>query len=182
MGKTYERLDESLRRFIGEQQMFFVATAPLSGDGLVNVSPKGLDSFRILDDHTVAYLDLTGSGIETLAHVRENGRIVILFCAFDGRPMILRLYGRGTAHEEGAPEFDELRPLFPPLEGARAILRVELHRIADSCGWGVPLYECNRQRDTLLRYYQQKGEDTVRSMRLEGNAQSLDGLPGLTAD
>ena len=180
MGKTYDRLDDSLRAFIGRQSMFFVATAPLAGDGLVNLSPKGLDSFRILDDHNVAYLDLTGSGIETLAHVRENGRIVLMFCAFEGKPMILRLHGRATAHEEGSPEFEALRGLFPGFEGARALIRVEVRRIADSCGWGVPLYECQGQRDTLLRYYEQKGPDQVRAMRVQGNATSLDGLPGLT--
>lgn len=181
MGKTYDRIDDDLRRFIGAQQMFFVATAPLAADGLINVSPKGLDTFRILDDHTVAYLDLTGSGIETLAHVRENGRIVIMFCAFAGRAMILRLNGRGTAYQEGTPEFEELRPLFPSLEGDRAIIRVEVDRIADSCGWGVPLFEYQGQRDTLLRYYDHKGPDVVRSMRRKGNGTSLDGLPGLTA-
>lgn len=181
MGKTYDHIDDSLRRFIAGQQMFFVATAPLSGDGLINVSPKGLDSFRILDEHTVAYLDLTGSGIETLAHVRENGRIVLMFCAFAGRPMTLRLYGRGVAHEEGTTEFEELRPRFPAMQGDRSIIVVDVQRIADSCGWGVPLYDYQGQRDTLLRYYEQKGDDAVRAARDRGNTTSLDGLPGFRA-
>jgi hypothetical protein len=158
---------------------FFVATAPLSADGSINVAPKGLDTFRILDEHTVAYLDLTGSGIETVAHLRENGRIVVMFCAFEGRPMILRLHGRGIVHQEGTDGFARLQASFPPLEGARAIVEVAVERIADSCGWGVPRYAFHEDRDQLLRYYQQKGEDTVRAGRVEWNRQSIDGLPGL---
>jgi hypothetical protein len=179
MGKTYDRIDDGLSELIRAQRMFFVATAPLGADGRINLSPKGLDTFRILDERTVAYLDLTGSGIETVAHLRENGRIVIMFCAFEGRPTILRLHGRGVAHLEGTAGFERLRPSFPPLEGARAIVEIAVERIADSCGWSVPRYAFEQDRDQLLRYYQQKGEETVRAGRVEWNRQSIDGLPGL---
>jgi hypothetical protein len=180
MGKTNEEITPELRSWVAEQHVFFVASAPLSGDGLVNCSPKGMDGFRVLGPREVAYLDLTGSGIETVAHLRENGRIVVMFCAFEGRPMILRLHGRGTAHEEGTPGFARLRSAFPDLEGARAIVEVAVERIADSCGWSVPSYRFEEDRDQLLRYYQQKGEDGVRAAR-KANRRSLDGLPGLGA-
>lgn len=179
MGKVFEEIDEKLRSFIERQQMFFVATAPLAGDGLVNLSPKGLDAFRILDPRTVAYLDLTGSGIETVAHVRENQRITFLFCAFEGPPRILRLYGRGRALLAGTPDFEALRPSFPELPGARALVQVDVTRIADSCGWGVPLYDYQGQRDQLVRVSEQIGPEKLHEMRLEANARSLDGLPGL---
>jgi hypothetical protein len=181
MGKIYERIDDKLVELIGRQQMFFVATAPLSSDGLINLSPKGLDTFRILDDRTVAYLDLTGSGIETVAHVQENGRVVIMFCTFEGRPLIVRLHGRGTVHRPGDEGFRALEPLFPRLPGTRSIIEVDVFRIADSCGWGVPLYEFQGQRDQLVRYAEQLGEEKVRQAQEKGNARSLDGLPGITA-
>ena len=137
MSKTYERIDETLAGFIKAQKMFFVATAPLSGEGSVNVSPKGYDSLALIDERTVAYLDLGGSGAETLAHVRENGRITLMFCAFEGAANILRLYGRGRAVAFDEPDFAELKALFPTFERARAIVVVDITRIADSCGWGV---------------------------------------------
>jgi hypothetical protein len=180
MGRELETITPELTEFLEAQPIFFVATAPASTDHHVNLSPKGLDSVRVLDAHTVAYLDLHGSGIETVAHLRENGRIVVMFCAFEGRPMILRLHGRGTAHEEGTPGFARLRSAFPDLEGARAIVEVAVERIADSCGWSVPSYRFEEDRDQLLRYYQQKGEDGVRAAR-KANRRSLDGLPGLGA-
>src|SRR5690348_15534336 len=123
MGRVYPVIDDKLAAWIQQQQMFFVATAPLAGDGLVNLSPKGLDSFRILDEGTVAYLDLTGSGIETVAHLRENGRIVIMFCEFAGSPRIVRLHGRGGVLGAGTREFEDLRAQFPDLLGGRAIIR-----------------------------------------------------------
>jgi len=179
MGKVFETIDGKLAEFIRAQKMFFVATAPLAGDGLVNLSPKGLDSFRILGPLEVAYLDLTGSGIETVAHLRENGRIVFMFCAFEGRPRILRLHGRGRAFEPGEPEFERLRPEFPEVAGVRAIVRVEVQRIADSCGWGVPLYRFEGQRDQLVRYGEQLGPEKIREAQAEYNARSIDELPGL---
>src|SRR5690348_2903376 len=117
MGKVYEHLDETVAAFIGRQHVFFVGTAPDDPAGHLNVSPKGLDTFRVLDPHTVAYLDLTGSGIETVAHIRQNGRITLMFCAFEGRPLIVRLNGRGRVVEPGGPEWDGLKPHFPEYPG-----------------------------------------------------------------
>ena len=181
MGKVFESIDAALSDFIRAQHMFFVATAPLAGDGLINLSPKGLDSFRILGPRRVAYLDLTGSGIESVAHLRENGRIVFMFCAFEGRPRILRLHARGEAFEPGEPEFEQLRPEFPEIPGVRAIIRADVRRIADSCGWGVPRYAFEGQREQLVRYAEELGPEKLREAKLEWNRHSLDGLPGLRA-
>lgn len=181
MGKVFDALDAELRSFIESQQLFFVATAPLAGDGLVNLSPKGLDTLRILGPREVAYLDLTGSGIETLAHLRENGRICFMFCAFAGRPRILRLHGRGEAFEPGSPRWDALHAHFPQLPGERAIIRVDVARIADSCGWGVPLYRYEGQRDQLVRFAEQLGPEKIAAAQAKWNTESLDGLPGLRA-
>jgi len=179
MGRTYEAIDEDLARFLGAQPLFFVATAPLARDGLVNVSPKGLDSFRVLGPTSVAYLDLTGSGVETVAHLRENGRIALLFCAFEGPPRIVRLQGTGEALEPGDAEWEALRARFPDHLGVRSIVRVALRRIADSCGYGVPRLRYEGERDQLRRWCERKGEDGVRAYRASHNARSLDGLPAL---
>ena len=181
MGKVFEEIDDSLRQFIERQKMFFVATAPLAGDGLINVSPKGYDAFRILDSKTVAYLDLSGSGIETLAHLKENGRMVIMFCAFEGAPNIVRIHGRGIAIEKGDPEWDELLPLFPQMPGARSIIKLEADRISDSCGFAVPKYEFVEDRDTLKRYWDKVDPETMAKKQMAANSKSLDGLPGLKA-
>lgn len=179
MGKVFPELDERNQDFIRKQKLFFVASAPLAADGLVNLSPKGLDTFTILDPKTVAYLDLVGSGIETVAHLRENGRIAFLFCAFEGPPRLLRLQGRGEAFEPGDAEWDELVGCFPSFSCARAIVRARLDRIADSCGYGVPLYEHRGPRSQLLEWADRKGEDGLRAYQKDNNATSLDGLPGL---
>ncbi len=179
MGKQFEKLDDKLTAWIGEQRMFFVSTAPLSGGGLINCSPKGLDSFRVLDELTVCYLDLTGSGVETIAHLRENGRITIMFCAFEGGPKILRLYGSGEAVLPDSPAFDELYALFEPISGVRSIIKVKLSRIQDSCGYAVPLYQYQGDRDTLIKWADSKGEDGVTDYQNQKNKRSLDGLPGL---
>lgn len=179
MGKTYDSLNDQLKQFITEQKMFFVGTAPLSADGLVNLSPKGLDSLRILDDRTVAYCDLTGSGIETVAHVKENGRMVMMFCSFDSRPLIVRLHGRGEIVEGSDPGFDELAGLFPTHAYVRAIVKLHVERVADSCGWGVPKYEFIGQRDTYARFGEQRTAEDVQRAQLKNNMKSLDGLPGL---
>lgn len=157
--------------------MFFVATAPLAQDGRVNLSPKGLDTFRILALDRVAYLDLTGSGNETAAHVAENGRITFLFCAFSGKPKILRLYGRGRVVGLQDAEWAELTAHFPEIPGGRQVIVVDLHRVATSCGFGIPLYDYRGQRDTLVRWAEAKGEDGLATYRREKNARSLDGLP-----
>ena len=180
MGKVFESLNGKLREWIAHQKMFFVSTAPLAEDGLINCSPKGLDTFRILDDHTVAYLDLTGSGIETVAHLRENGRIVVMFCAFDGGPKILRLHGRGEVHEHGTPEFDDLfTQHWDPIPGMRSIIVIHVNRIADSCGFAVPLYEYKEDRHVLEDYTVKKGEEGMVEYRSQKNMKSLDGLAGL---
>ncbi len=179
MGKVYDGIDARNAAFIERQHVFFVATAPSGGDGHINLSPKGLDSFRILDPHTVAYLDLTGSGIETIAHLRENGRIVIMFCAFEGPPRILRLHGRGEVIEVGTPGFEALCGLFPRYLSARSIIRVRLDRVSDSCGFGVPLYRYESERMQLPAWAEQKGLEGIRAYQAEVNGSSIDGLPGL---
>lgn len=179
MGAVFESIDERNAAFIRAQRMFFVGSAPLSGDGLVNVSPKGLDSFAILDPHTVAYLDLVGSGIETVAHVRENERISFLFSAVEGPPRLLRLYGRAEVIEPGDADWDALAAHFPSRPSARSIIRARLVRIADSCGYGVPLYSFEGERTQLLAWADRKGPDGIAAYKAENNATSLDGLPGL---
>jgi hypothetical protein len=159
--------------------MFFVATAPLAADGLLNCSPKGMDTFRIIGRREVAYLDLTGSGIETIAHLRENGRIVFTFCAFAGPPKIVRLHGTGEVVTTDAPDFERLRVLFPDYPGARAIVRANLTRISDSCGYAVPRYDFAGERDALVQLAQSKGAEALTRYRREKNARSLDDLPGL---
>src|SRR4051812_18733353 len=152
MGKPYDGITPELAQWIERQHVFFVATAPLAQDGLVNCSPKGMDTFRILGPREVAYLDLTGSGIETIAHARENGRIVFMFCAFDGPPKIVRLHGTAEAHPLGSPRYQSLSPLFPALIGNRAIVSARLTRISDSCGFAVPHYSYKGESDTLTRW------------------------------
>ncbi|WP_397422438.1 pyridoxamine 5'-phosphate oxidase family protein [Phenylobacterium sp.] len=179
MSKTYPQIDEALAAFIRAQKMFFVATAPLSGEGSVNVSPKGYDSLVLIDDHTVAWLDLGGSGAETLAHVRENGRITLMFCTFEGPANILRLYGQGRAVAFEDPGFAELKALFPTFDRARAIVVVTVTRISDSCGWGVPFYDYKGEREQLRRHVDHRPFDEWAKRRYEANAVSIDGLPAL---
>ncbi len=179
MGQVFDALNDRLAGFIRAQHVFFVATAPLAGDGLVNLSPKGLDTFAVLDEHRVAYLDITGSGVETIAHLRENGRIVIMFCAFEGKPRILRLHGRGRAVVPGDAAFDELAQCFPPRPGVRSVIDVDLTRISDSCGFGVPRMDYREERDELDAWARAKGPDRLAAYRAKKNATSLDGLPGV---
>ena len=179
MGKVYEQIDEALEEFIRGQQMFFVATGPLSASGHINLSPKGLDTLRILGPHTVAYLDYVGSGAETIAHLRENGRIVVMLCAFQGGPRILRLYGRGEVLEPQDREFDRLRALFPAGPAGRAIVRISIARIADSCGYGVPLYSFEGHRSQLPGWVSRKGTQGLLEYQQDKNRLSIDGLPAL---
>lgn len=177
MGRLHDGLDEQLTDWIARQHVFFVATAPREGH--VNVSPKGYDTFRVIDAHTVAYLDLTGSGVETVAHVRENGRLTIMFCAFEGPPRILRLYGRGEILEPGDAGFDERRGLFPDLPGVRAVVVLHVERVSSSCGYAVPLMSYEGERETLVEWAERKGDDGLDAYRAEKNTASIDGLPGL---
>ncbi|WP_435018687.1 pyridoxamine 5'-phosphate oxidase family protein [Tundrisphaera sp. TA3] len=179
MSKVYERLDDRLAKFIGNQHVFFVATAPDAPDGHLNLSPKGLDSFRILGPTSVAYLDLIGSGVETIAHLRQNGRITLMFCAFDGRPLIVRLYGRGRVVEPADPEWDGLIAGFPEYPGVRSVIVVDLDRIADSCGFAVPRYEYMGERSQLIDYANKKGPEAMEKYKAKENRRSIDGIPGL---
>src|SRR5215475_628414 len=169
MGKVYESIDEKLAGWIARQRLFFVATAPSDG-GHVNVSPKGpIDTLRIVDGCTVEYVDHVGSGAETAAHLRENGRICVMLCAFEGPPRIVRLHGRG-----------EVVPAPDPGDGVRAVVRVHVERIADSCGYGVPLMEFVGERPQREAWLAHKGADGVRDYVRDRNAESIDGLPAFT--
>lgn len=179
MGRTFEALTPALTSFIEAQHVFFVATAPLDFDGHVNLSPKGCDTFRVLDDRQVAYLDLTGSGIETVAHLRENRRITLLFAALDGAPLLLRLWGRGEAVLFDDDRFPALAALFDDLPGARAVILVDVERVGTSCGYGVPLYRYEGERSRLTDNLAAKGPDGVAAYWDAHNATSIDGLPGL---
>ena len=179
MGKLFERIDSALEAFIRVQQMFFVATGPLDADGHINLSPKGLDTLRILDPQTLAYLDYVGSGAETIAHVRENGRITVMLCAFQGPPRIVRLYGRGEVLEVQDVDFVRLRQLFPTEPTGRAIIRISVTRIADSCGYGVPRYAFEGDRTQLQEWASRKGAEGLHVYQREKNRFSIDGLPAL---
>ena len=178
MGKLYDTIDDELDAWIRRQKMFFVATAPLSADGHINCSPKGGDYFRIIGPREVAYLDLTGSGIETVAQVQENGRIVIMFCAFEGSPQIVRLHGKATILYSGDPEFARLSPLFPSHPGARAIVKIAVTRISDSCGYAVPRFDFVEPRDVLDKWTARKSREEVTAYWATKNRHSIDALPG----
>ncbi|MDQ4092037.1 MAG: pyridoxamine 5'-phosphate oxidase family protein [Actinomycetota bacterium] len=188
MGKVYQRIDPRLVGWIEAQPVFFVATAPLAADGLVNLSPRGIGgTFRVLDEHTFSFADLTGSGIETVAHLRENGRICVMFCAFHGPPKIVRLHGTGTVVLRDEPGFDAaLEPFAAAVAvgarqpATRAVIRVDVHRISDSCGYGVPLMDLRAERDVLDSWSDNKGPDGLARWHAERNAVSLDGLPGMS--
>ncbi len=179
MSKVYDSIDDALGTWIGQQPMFFVATAPLSGDGLLNLSPRGLDCLSVLGPRQVAWVDGTGSGVETIAHLRENGRIVLMWCAFTGPPNIVRLHGRGRVCLPGSPEYDDVVARHPVQAAVRAVIVVDVDRISDSCGYGVPLLDLVGERDQLERWARSKGPEAVVAYRAEKNATSLDGLPGL---
>ena len=179
MAKVYEGIEGRIRGFIEAQRIFFVATAPLGEEGHVNLSPKGLDSFRVLGPHEVAYLDYVGSGAETIAHLRENGRITIMFCAFEGPPNIVRLHGHGRVVEPGERGFKTLRRRFPAEPEARCVIRVSVERVSDSCGYGVPLYSSPEDRPQLGLWTERKGDRGLREYQIEHNGRSLDGLPAL---
>ena len=177
MAKLYPSINGELRVFIEKQHMFFVASAPLGPNGHVNLSPKGLDCLRILSPERVAYLDLTGSGNETSAHLRENGRITFMFCAFAGPPRILRLYGRGHTVLPGTAEWDALRPSFGEFPGVRQIFVADITRVQTSCGFAVPHYDYVGQRQTLIDWANAKRPEQLDEYRAEKNMTSIDGLP-----
>ena len=179
MGKIYEAITPEIETWLAKQKIFFVATAPLSAEGHINCSPKGLDSFRIIDGNTVAYQDLTGSGVETIAHLQENGRIVIMFCAFDGPPKIIRFHGTGEVITSGDEGFEELNAKFPERMGTRAYIKVNVTRISDSCGYSIPLYEFKQDRDVMDKWVVNKGPQGLVEYRALKNKESIDGLDAL---
>ena len=182
MSDLHECIDAGLADWIANQRVFFVATAPLSAGGHVNLSPKGGDSFRVLRPMEVAYQDYTGSGAETVAHLRENGRVVVMFCAFDGPPRILRLHGEGTVITPVHPRFAELAARFPKNLGARAIIHVAVRRVATSCGYAVPLMSFVGHRDGLDKWASTKGADKLKEYRTQKNQLSIDGLLAFDRD
>ena len=175
MPKFTEKIDDKIRRFIGEQKIFFTASAP--HDGRINLSPKGIDTFRCLDENTVCYLDLTGSGNETAAHVLENGRLTVMFCSFSGAPLILRLYGKGEVVHQSSEKWNALSTNFTAFFGTRQIIVLHVESLHTSCGFGIPLYEYREDRPTLIDWAKNKGDEGVNRYWKEKNQTSIDGLP-----
>jgi len=181
MGRTHEHIDENVAAFLEEQPVFFVGTAPLAESGHVNVSPKGCrGTFAVIDPTRVAYLDLTGSGVETIAHLQENGRITLMFCAFDGAPRIVRVTGTGEAVFPDDARFADLAARFPELPGVRSVIVIAVDRVADSCGYGVPRMELVGDRDRLQQWSRKQGDAGLADYRRKNNAVSIDGLSGIT--
>jgi hypothetical protein len=174
MAKFYSDLDASLQNFIKEQKIFFTATAPQNGR--INLSPKGIDTFRCIDNKTVAYLDLTGSGNETSAHLNEDSRMTIMFCSFSDNPLILRLYGQGKVIRPRDKEWLSFYSLFKPLPGERQIIVIEVDSAQTSCGFGVPVYEFKEERKTLIEWANKKGEQGIYEYWEAKNLKSIDGL------
>jgi Pyridoxamine 5'-phosphate oxidase len=177
MGKFHPHIQNSHKEFIEKQKMFFVCTAPLSIDGHINMSPKGMDSFRVLSETKVGYMDIIGSGNETSAHIKENGRITFMFCAYEGPPNILRLYGKGRAVLPDTPEWEELSSHFVIYPSTRQIIIADIDLVQTSCGYGIPFYTYVGERRTHFDWAEKKGEDGLRGYILEKNVKSLDGLP-----
>ena len=177
MAKQFTQLTPNLQAFIAQQHMFFTGSAPLSAEGRVNVSPKGIDTFRCLSLTQVAYLDLTGSGNETAAHIKDNGRLTIMMCSFAGKPTILRMYGQGRIVRSVDPEWELLYAHFDTVPGERQIVVLDIELVQTSCGFGVPLFEFKEHRSELLQWAERKGEDGLADYRDKKNARSLDGLP-----
>lgn len=181
MAKFYQELTPELQSFIAQQKVFFTATAPAAGR--INLSPKGMNTFRCLDAHTVAYLDLTGSGNETAAHLQQDDRITVMFCSFDEKPLILRLYGRGKMVFPRDDAWSAIAPHFELFPGTRQIVTVQVESAQTSCGYGVPVCDEMRDRDTLYQWAEKKGEDGIREYWQTRNLVSIDGLPtNLLAD
>jgi len=178
MGQVYESITPELKAWIAQQHMFFVATAPLSKEGHVNTSPKGLDCLRIIGPAQVAYMDVTGSGAETNAHLHENGRIVLMFCGFSGAPKIVRLHGTGKVITKTSPDWFNWKDRFPPIAAVRSVIVVDIKRVSDSCGYGVPKLDFVEDRDAMSRWAATKGNN-LPAYRLEKNTKSIDGLDAL---
>lgn len=175
MAKFFFKLDESLRQFIARQHIFFTASAP--NKGRINLSPKGLDTFRILNDQQVGYLDLTGSECETAAHLAENGRLTLMFCSFEDKPLIVRLYGKGRAIRASDAEWQDLKANFPTLPGERLIIVLDIDSIMATCGFAVPFFDYKGERERLTDWVCQMGDERMDEYRHEKNQVSIDGLP-----
>jgi len=175
MAKHYDHINKRIEKFIGEQKIFFVATA--AAEGRINLSPKGMDSFRILDRNRIVWLNLTGSGNETAAHLHEDGRITIMFCSFAGSPMILRLYGTGKVIHPRHPDWEQHLSLFPDLAGARQILDVSVELVQTSCGMSIPLFDFRSERLELDEWARKKGKEGIKGYWKEKNEISIDGIP-----
>ena len=172
-------IDEKLAKWITKQKVFFVSTAPLSAQGHINCSPKGLDTLRIIDATTIIYCDLNGSGVETIAHIKENNRILLMLCAFSGSPKIVRLHGSGTVILPDHPDFASLHQLFNNRSGVRSIIKIVVSRVSSSCGYGVPKMDYKEDRQVLDDWMESKGELGLEAYRKKNNTTSIDGLPGL---
>ncbi len=175
MGKEYDRITDKHADFIIRQQLFFVATA--TADSRINVSPKGLDSLRIIDPNRVVWLNLTGSGNETAAHLLKDGRMTLMFCAFEGEPKVLRLYGHASSHQQGSEEWEAHIGRFPRLPGARQVIVMQVEHVASSCGFGVPLFDYMGQRDMLTEWAEKKGGTGIEAYWRTRNSRSIDGEP-----
>lgn len=180
MGRSYDEITYGVADWIAKQHVFFVATAPRDG-GRVNVSPKGLHSLRVTGRNSVEYLDLTGSGAETIAHLRDNGRVTIMFCAFEGPPRIVRLYGTGSYVAATDPEFAAAAAAYGDQHGARSVIRIEIDRVSDSCGYAVPRYDFVEQRTKLVEWADNRDDAELRAYWTDKNSESIDGLPALKA-
>ncbi len=175
MAKFLDKIDGKINKFIGEQKMFFTASA--ANEGRINLSPKGIDTFRVLDENTVCYLDLTGSGNETAAHIAQNGRLTIMFCSFADAPLILRLYGKGETVHKSSEKWNELSKLFDEYAGMRQFIVLHVESLQTSCGFGIPLYEYKEDRTKLIEWAENKGEDGINQYWRGKNQTSIDGLP-----
>ena len=177
MGKFNDHITDEYRSFIEKQHIFFVATAPLANEGHINLSPKGLDTFKVLSSNRVAYLDFIGSGNETSAHLLENGRITFMFCAFEDKPNILRLYGKGYTILPGDEEWKEFSSHFKNYPNTRQIIVANIHKTQTSCGFGVPFYEYKGERDIMFEWAEKKGTEGLEKYKKEKNLRSIDGIP-----
>ncbi len=178
MATFFDALQGDQIEFIRRQHLFFVATA--AAGGRINLSPKGMDTFRVIDPNTVAYLDMSGSGNETSAHLQDDGRITFMFCSFDQAPLILRLYGHGDVVRPGTPEWEALAPVFTQVHGQRQIIRARIESVQDSCGYAVPRYNFAGERDTLVKFFEGLTPEQIQAKQA-GQVKSIDGLPVVPA-
>lgn len=175
MAKHYDHINKKIQKFISEQKIFFVATA--TKDSRINLSPKGMDSFRVIDEKRVLWLNLTGSGNETAAHLHADGRITVMFCAFEGAPLILRLYGKGKVINPNDAQWDETVSLFPKLAGTRQIIDIDIELVQTSCGMSIPYFDFKEERLQLDDWAKGKGQEGIKDYWKEKNVQSIDGIP-----